>query len=107
MESNPFGLTYGPVEFPPGWKPAGPPPTPREIKALLEGCIKEMGLRGAEAAAMRQKYRDMTDPYHRAWAPRPTEKIDPALATKLAAQVGDQLGIDVDQLKTRMGIKGD
>jgi hypothetical protein len=62
-----------------------------------------MGLTGAEAAAMRQKYRAFIPPSK---IPKedPRKPIDPELADKLAGKVGDQLGLDIDQLKKRMGI---
>jgi hypothetical protein len=99
-------LTYGPVEFPPGWKPPRPPPTPEEFRALLDGLIVEMGLTGPEAAAYRQRFRRwLPAPRRPAPAsPKPLEPIPIEKAAELAAQVGDQLGLNVDSLKQNMGI---
>ena len=100
-------LQYGPVEFPPGWKPPRPPPTPEQFRELLEGLIAELGLKGAEAAQKRQKFRQ--------WLPRPRRSPAPASpvrepipiekAEELALKVGDQLGLNVENLKQNMGIK--
>ncbi len=99
-------LRYEPVEFPPGWKPPRPPPTPEEFRELLEGLIAELGLTGPEAAAKRQKFRK--------WLPRPRRSPAPASpirepiplekAEELAAKVGDQLGLNMENLRKNMGI---
>lgn len=101
-----FKLTYGPVEFPDGWKPP-PPPTPEEFRKMVEGTIKEKGLTGPEAAAFRQRYRKYTHPVDRgarAHGRMPPPKISDDKANELAGTVGSQLGLDVDALKKRMGV---
>ncbi len=100
-------LKFGPVEFPPGWKPPRPPPTPEQFRELLEGLIVELGLTGPEAAAKRQKFRRwLPRPRRPAPAsPTPLEPIPMKNAAELAAKVGDQLGLDVEALNRNMGIK--
>jgi hypothetical protein len=98
------GLKRRPFEFPPGWKPPKPPPSQQELRDLVEGSINEMGLRGPEAAAFRQRYRRWLGPYYPKPVARPRDPIPLEKAEELAAKVGDQLGLDMEFLKQNMGL---
>jgi hypothetical protein len=83
-----------------------PPQTHAEFRQMVEDQIKEMGLTGEKAAAFRHKHRlEMYSEEELTRSDRLTRQLTDAEANDLAELVGPQLGLDVETLKKRMGLK--
>jgi hypothetical protein len=82
-----------------------PRQTHAEFRQMVEDQIKEMGLTGEEATAFRQKHRmDMYSDDELDRSDKLTKQLTDEEASALAEKVGNELGLDVETLKKRMGL---
>jgi hypothetical protein len=80
-----------------------PPPTPKKLKALTESLIKELDLTGARASELRQAMRPWLYPTH--VDSEPAAPSPPEVVRESAGQLSEQLGLNVNHLLDRAGLR--